>query len=144
MRQSWFVVALLSLGFAILCWGFDDQPKLSSAERAVIAEQVGKVKSPADRQAIKEWSNAKKVAEFICRPAAQRSLSKQDASIDKVFLGTDDPLTLTLESAARLTGTGQYRKGANWTDINFVCDIDPDMGKVSSFQWMSIGSSGAQ
>lgn len=144
MRQLWFAVAVLSLA-VIPRWGFADQPqqpKLSGAEQSVIADQIGKVKS-ADRQAIKGWSNAKKVAEFICRPAALRSLAKQEASVDKVLLGTEDPATLSLESAGRLKGIGQYRKGDKWTDIDFVCDIDADTGKVSSFQWMSTGSSSA-
>ena len=147
MRQSWFVVSILLLGFVMPAWTFSDQPqapKLSSAERNVISEQIGKVKPAADREVAKGWSNAKKVAEFICRPAALRSLSKQDTSIDKVFLGTDDPATLALDSTTRLRGTGQYRKGDKWTDIEFVCDVDPDTGKVSSFQWTTIGSSGGQ
>jgi len=147
VRHSSLVVVVVSLVLATAGWGFSDQPqepKLSSAERNVIAEQIGKVKSPADRQVIKEWSNAKKVAEFICRPAALRSLSKQDAAIDKVMLGTDDPSSLSLESTTRLLGAGQYRKGDKWTDISFACDIDSDTGKVSSFQWSSLGTSGAQ
>jgi hypothetical protein len=144
VRQSTFVIAIVSLVLAVSGRGFADepqQPKLSRAEQAAIAEQVGKVKPASDREVIKGWSNAKKVAEFICRPAALRSLAKQDASVDKVFLGTNDPSTLSLQSAGRLTGTGQYRKGDKWMDIDFVCDIDPDMGKVSSFQWMNVGAS---
>ena len=145
MRQSLFV-AVLSLVMGGSSWSFADQPqqpKLSGAEQSAIADQIGKVKSSSDRQVIKGWSNAKKVAEFICRPAAMRSLSKQDAAIDKVVLGTDDPATLSLESVGRLKGIGQYRRGDKWTDIDFVCDIDADTGKVSSFQWMATGSSSA-
>jgi hypothetical protein len=146
VRQSTSVVAILSLVFLACSLGFADepqQPKLSRAEQAAIAEQVGKVKPASDREVVKGWSNARKMAEFICRPAALRSLAKQEASVDKVLLGTDDPSTLSLESAGRLKGIGQYRKGDKWTDIDFVCDIDADTGKVSSFQWMATGNSSA-
>jgi hypothetical protein len=143
MRQSRFAFAIVVLLMSACSWGFADQqqPKLSGAEQSAIADQIGKVKSSSDRQAIKSWSNAKKVAEFICRPAALHSLAKQEPSIDKVMLGTDDPATLSLESVGRLKGVGQYRKGDKWSDIDFVCDIDPDTGKVSSFQWMTTGTS---
>jgi hypothetical protein len=61
-------------------------------------------------------------------------LKKQSTGVDRVFLGTDDPKTLTLENNSRLTGTGQFRTPSGWTDFSFTCDLDPQTGKVTSFQ----------
>lgn len=43
---------------------------LSPAEAAVISRQVGNLKSSTDANVAMGWSNAKKVAELICRPTA--------------------------------------------------------------------------
>jgi hypothetical protein len=80
--------------------------ELSAAEKKVIAQQIAALKASSDRHVAEDWSNAKKMAEVICRPAALRTLKKQDTSIDRVFLGTSDPKTLTLESNQKLTGIG--------------------------------------
>ena len=80
------------------------------------------------------WSNTKKVAELICRPAALSVLKKQTPGVDRVFLGTDDPQTLTLESNSRLTGTGQFRTLQGWTDFTFTCDVNAETGKVTAFK----------
>ena len=45
-----------------------------------------------------------------------------------------DPKTLTLENNSRVTGTGQFRTPGGWTDFSFTCDLDPQTGKVTSFQ----------
>ena len=76
---------------------------------------------------------AKKVAELICRPAALLILKKQIAGVDRVFLGTDDPKTLTLESNQRLTGSGSARTPQGWQDFSFTCELDPETGKVTAF-----------
>jgi hypothetical protein len=80
------------------------------------------------------WSNTKKVAELLCRPAALPVLKKQTAAVDRVFLGTDDPKTLTLENNTRLTGGGEFRTPKGWTDFTFTFDLDPQTGKVVAFQ----------
>ena len=143
MRTS----VLLTISFVL--WGADNtllaqEPQLSKAEQAIVAHEVAKMKTSDERAIVNSWSNAKKVAEFICRPAALRTLAKQDASIDKVFLGTNDPASLTLESAGRLTGSGQYRKGIDWSEIDFTCEVNPDTGKVASFQWVPAKNKAAQ
>lgn len=109
------------------------EPTLTPAQTAAIKRKIATLHSASDRRAAQSWSNAKKVAETLCRPAALPILKKTTPSIDKVFLGTDDPATLTLESNKRLTGSGQYRIGYQWTDFTFACDIDPRTARVTSF-----------
>jgi hypothetical protein len=110
------------------------EPDLSAAETTVVNRQIATLKAPGDRRMASGWSNAKKVAELICRPAALSVLKKQTAGVDRVFLGTDDPQTLTLESNSRLTGSGQFRTPQGWTDFTFTCDINAGTGKVTAFQ----------
>ncbi|AXC14348.1 hypothetical protein ACPOL_5092 [Acidisarcina polymorpha] len=110
------------------------EPELSSAETAIIERQIRTLRSVQERKLAEEWSNAKKVGETICRPAAVAALKKQLPGVDRVFLGTDDPKTLTLESMAKLIGSGSARIPKGWQDFTFVCDIDPQSGKVTGFQ----------
>lgn len=120
------------IGFATLASA--SEPALSPAETAVVARQIATLKAATDRQVAEGWSNTKKVAELICRPAALPVVKKQAKGVDKVFLGTDDPATLTLESNQRLTGSGQYRSPQGWHDFTFTCDINSDTGQVTRFQ----------
>lgn len=109
------------------------EPDLSAAETTVVNRQIATLKASGDRRMASGWSNAKKVAELICRPAALPVLKKQTAGVDRVFLGTDDPQTLTLESNSRLTGTGQFRTSQGWTDFTFTCDVNAETGRVTAF-----------
>ncbi len=109
------------------------EPALSPAESAAVTRQVATLHSSVDRSVANGWSNAKKVAELICRPAALPVLKKQIPGTDRVFLGTDDPRTLNLESNAKLTGTGSARNPKGWQDFSFTCEIDPETGKITSF-----------
>ncbi|HMF77044.1 MAG TPA: hypothetical protein VK604_15405 [Bryobacteraceae bacterium] len=110
------------------------EPALSAAENAVVARQLATLKGPVDRHMAEGWTNAKKVAEFMCRPAALPILQKREKGVDRVFLGTDAPETLTLAGNRRLTGIGQYRAPKGWQDFTFTCDLNPDTGKVTAFQ----------
>jgi hypothetical protein len=110
------------------------EPDLSAAETTAVNRQIATLKAAGDRRMANGWSNAKKVAELICRPAALSVLKKQTPGVDRVFLGTDDPQTLTLESNSRLTGTGEFRSPQGWTDFTFTCDVSPETGKVTAFQ----------
>ena len=109
------------------------EPALSAAEKAAVSRQIATLHSPVDRSVANGWSNAKKVAETICRPAALPVLKKQIPGTDRVFLGTDDPKTLNLESNAKLTGTGSARNPKGWQDFTFTCEINPETGKATSF-----------
>jgi hypothetical protein len=110
------------------------EPDLSAAETTAVNRQIATLKASGDRRMAQGWSNTKKVAELLCRPAALPVLNKQTAAVDRVFLGTDDPKTLTLESSSRLSGTGEFRTPKGWTDFTFTCDLDPQTGKVIAFQ----------
>ncbi|MDW5266521.1 MULTISPECIES: hypothetical protein [Acidobacteriaceae] len=107
---------------------------LSPAETAVISRQITTLKSSTDRNVATGWSNAKKVAELICRPAALPILKRKIKGADRVFLGTDAPQTLILENNRRLTGSGQVRTPQGWQDFTFTCNLNPATGKAIDFQ----------
>jgi hypothetical protein len=108
--------------------------ELSAAQQEVVQRALQTIKPSGSRAIAEQWSDAKKVAEILCRPAALKEFKKTDKMADRVFLGTDDPVTLSLESNAQLTGTGQVRShGVHWKDFSFVCRLDPATGKVERF-----------
>jgi hypothetical protein len=127
-------VILLSALAAIAQAADRHEPDLSPAQNTAIAKQIATLRSSIDRQAAGRWSNSKKVAELICRPTTLPILKKQFPDADRVFLGTSDPKTLTLETNAKLTGTGQVRTSHGWQDFTFTCNVNPQTGKVTSFQ----------
>ncbi|HEX4022034.1 MAG TPA: DUF930 domain-containing protein [Acidobacteriaceae bacterium] len=110
------------------------EPKLSAAETAIVNRQIETLKDPGEQRMAQGWSNAKKMAEMICRPAALHVLKKQDADVDKVFLGMDGAESLTLESDQRLTGSGEFRTPQGWKDFSFTCEVNAETGKVTNFQ----------
>ncbi len=109
------------------------EPTLSPAETTAVNRQIATLHSSVDRSVANGWTNAKKVAETICRPAALPVLKKQLPGTDRVFLGTDDPKTLNLESNTKLTGSGSARTPNGWQDFTFTCEVNPETGKVTSF-----------
>ncbi|EAO4206420.1 hypothetical protein M8Q70_003545 [Salmonella enterica] len=106
----------------------------------VMQEMTSHVISPEDREYIQhEWSDARKVAEFICRPSALETLRKGPPKADKVFLGDGHNGGLTLHSSIRLTGTGQYRShGTEWEKFNFTCELSPLTGEVTDFRYYPV------
>ena len=115
------------------CSGTMAATALSVAQSKIVATQVAALKHPEERQMASAWSDAKKVAEFICQPLARQALQTQVKGTDRVFLGTDDASTLSLDGNRVLTGTGSSRAGSDWKDFSFECRLDPDSGKATSF-----------
>ena len=110
------------------------EPSLSAAQTKVVSKAIAKLERPEERALASSMTNAKKVAEVICRLAALSALKKQIPGADRVFLGTDDPATLTLVSNQILIGSGQVRDGSGWTEFSFTCQLDPKTGKASAFK----------
>lgn len=133
-------IAILFIGTALtgLCAAsaptLAEEVILSQVQQNVIEAQIAALGSSEERALASEWSDAKGVAEFICRPLAMRELKAWNKDADRVFLGTDDPATLALASDGELTGTGQVRTGSSWTDFSFTCTLDPQTGEAKSFQ----------
>lgn len=127
------LVAILALVLPGAVAAGPAEPSLSPAQKVVVEGAISRLKSPEERNLANGWSNAKKVAEFICRPAALPVLKRRAPGADKVFLGTDQPATLTLVSQRSLTGVGQARTGAVWRDFTFSCALTPSSGRVAGF-----------
>ena len=132
MRMLSAVMLLVAMPFTAQA-AAPREPALSAAQSKVVSRSISELKLPEERRLASDWSNAKKVAEVICRPAALEALKKQIPGADRVFLGTSDPTTLTLLSNKSLVGAGQVRSGADWTEFSFTCQLDPQTGKARSF-----------
>jgi hypothetical protein len=109
-----------------------EAPHLSQAQAKIVTTEIAKLKYSEERALASGWTDAKKVAEFICRPLATDVLKRRFKDADRVFLGTDDPKTLHLVSD-RLKGSGQVRTGNSWRNFTFSCELDPRTGKALSF-----------
>ncbi|CDL81873.1 hypothetical protein [Xenorhabdus cabanillasii] len=109
--------------------------QLSPDLKNYLEQQISKqVTDKSALKDIKKWSDAKKVAEFICRPFALPIIKQQHKDADKVFLGDVSPNSIRLESSSELVGTGMYRTDDGWKDIRFSCKLDA-MGKAHSFKY---------
>lgn len=106
---------------------------LSPAESTIIEKQIAALPSPEERQLARAWSDAKRVAEMLCRPSAMPVLRRQVPGTDRFFLGTDAPDSLTLESNRRLIGSGSLRSPGGWRDFTFECRLNPRTGRVTKF-----------
>ncbi|MCJ8519002.1 hypothetical protein ABID21_001909 [Pseudorhizobium tarimense] len=107
---------------------------LSAAQQKVISKGINELKAEEERTLANGWPDAKKVAELICRPLALTELKRSFKEADRVFLGTDDPATLVLESDELLTGTGEVRAGDDWIPLKFACGLNPETGAATSFE----------
>ena len=106
---------------------------LSYRQQQVIRNEFSKIQSPSERQMAMDWSDAKKVSETMCRPAALRYFRKQYRNADRVFLGDAQRDSLKLDSNELLTGTGQVRAGGTWHYFKFSCQLNPRNGRAVSF-----------
>jgi len=122
------------LGICLVAQGAFAGGLLSKAQQDVVDAQIAKLRTSEERTIASEWSDAKKAAEFMCRPLALNEVKKWNKDADRVFLGTDDPDTLDLTTNRLLTGSGQVRTGYDWTPFTFDCVLDPESGKALSFE----------
>ena len=106
---------------------------LSKAQKQRLAKAIKVLNDPGERRMAQQWSTAKQVAEWLCRPVALRTLHEQHPDIDQVFLGTGDKDDLDLVSNRLLRGKGEARSGSEWKTFTFTCELDPHHGDVSNF-----------
>lgn len=132
-RRTILLAGAITLGFGFATLSTVAATALSKAQQDVIDVRIAKLRTAEERSIASTWSNAKKVAEFICRPVAMSELKKWNRDADRVFLGSDDPGTLSLTADKLLTGSGQVRTANDWTEFTFNCELDPDTGKALSF-----------
>lgn len=134
MTNIYSAAASLLIGAFAVAQAAAADVELSAAQQKAVQSALQTIKPAGGRAIAEQWSDAKKVAEILCRPAALKAFRKTDKKTDRVFLGTDDPATLSLESNEQLTGIGQVRShGTQWKDFSFICRLDPATGKVERF-----------
>lgn len=91
-----------------------------------------------EKKVVSEWPERKKIAEFICRPAAFNELKKAYPDIEKLFLVEgNDGMSLSMESSNRLRGQGSFRAGMDWFNFKFECLIS-DSVSASAFHYQVI------
>jgi hypothetical protein len=137
-RRSILTALFLAVSSSLIAQSSATATQLSPAERKIIDRKIAAIPASQGAGVARQWSNVKKVSEVLCRPAALSALKKKNPAVEKVFLGTSDPATLTLESNERLVGSGQYRIGMNWTEFTFICLIDAATAKVTSFETQTL------
>lgn len=111
-----------------------DGSPLTDSQRQALDRAIGTLRTPADRNVASQWSDAKKVAEIMCRPLALQELKRTDAKVDRVFLGDDTPQSLTLKGNTVLEGSGQARGRTGWRNFTFACALDPETARAKSFE----------
>ncbi|OTA20582.1 hypothetical protein Xbed_01386 [Xenorhabdus beddingii] len=112
--------------------------QLSPSQKKYLQQQINE--QVTDKSALKDiqnWSDKKKVAEFICRPFALPIIKQHDKNADKVFLGDESPDSIKLKYPAELTGKGMYRTDEGWKDIRFSCKLNAT-GKAHAFKFENI------
>ncbi|ECC8733136.1 DUF930 domain-containing protein [Salmonella enterica subsp. enterica] len=138
--MKYFIYIIMSSFLSFSVWGRIVQVEvLTPGQRNVLESVINKqVKNDNDRLFVRNtWSEARLVAEFLCRPAALKEIRKHYPDAGKVFLGSGHNSGLTLHSSTRLTGKGQYiRRGSTeWHAFNFECLTDVDKGRVKRFRY---------
>lgn len=111
-----------------------DSSPLTDSQRQALDRAIGTLRTPADRNVASQWSDAKKVAEVMCRPLALQELKRTDAKVDRVFLGDDTPQSLSLNGNTVLEGRGQARGRSGWRNFTFTCALDPQTARATAFE----------
>ncbi|MJN99469.1 hypothetical protein DNX92_23150 [Salmonella enterica subsp. enterica] len=133
------IVSLVFSSSAHLAYATGVEAKLTpqqvSALNALIDKQVTQ---PGDREIIAGWTEAQRVAEFICRPALQKEIRRQFPAADKTILDQGTGNQHHLESPSLLTGNGQFRTGIEWTRFNYRCELTGSSGMVKKVHIVSL------
>ncbi|MBD1229483.1 hypothetical protein [Xenorhabdus griffiniae] len=112
--------------------------QLSPDQTKYLQQQINEqVTDKSALSMVESWSDAKKVAEFICRPFALPIIKKYYKDTDKIFLGIDSKESIRLKQPSELVGIGMYRTNDGWHDIRFSCKLDAT-GKARSFRFFPI------
>lgn len=108
-------------------------------ERSLLSEYTEEVErsikalpSRAERRIASQWSLEKKLAEFVCLPAA-RDVLAQRRRAERVFLGNAEGTDLKLSSEGRLSGLGSYRQASTWYAFRFTCLLHQEPGGAPMF-----------
>lgn len=119
-----------------VCPAQADEATLPPQQREYLNTQINQqLRSQSDRDYVSTyWTEAQRVAEFICRPLAQRFIEQAFTGVDKVILDQGPKNTQHLRSSTRLTGNGEYRTGNDWTPFHYECVISGQTGEALEFR----------
>lgn len=133
-------VKCLAMIVGIMCsqvyYAQAEEGHLNSVQAEYLEHLIhSQLNNQADRDYVNSrWTEAQRVAEFICRPLAQKEITQQHPGADKVILDQGKENTQHLVSERLLTGNGEYRTGNKWTPFLFECEISTQTGKVEKFR----------
>ncbi|ECI4646614.1 hypothetical protein ID80_004776 [Salmonella enterica subsp. enterica serovar Ball] len=96
-----------------------------------------RLKKPAEKKFVNnEWTEAQRVAEFICRPLAEKVVKNHFPAADKILFDQGHNNRHHLVSATLLEGNGQYRTGNNWVPFYYQCELSAKTGEALEFRFM--------
>lgn len=135
---STLVLAVMVYGSTV-CPAQAAEVILNPAQREYLNTLINhQLRGQSDRDYVqKNWTEAQRVAEFICRPLGQQFVKQAFAGVDKVILDQGAKNTQHLRSVTLLTGTGQYRTGNDWTPFHYECVISGQTGEALEFRLLS-------
>ncbi|EBC1602732.1 TPA: hypothetical protein G8L55_004537 [Salmonella enterica] len=109
---------------------------LTPAQQHMKQVMDARINNTGDRKIIlHEWSDAHRVAGFLCRLQSLKPCGNKNKKADKVFLGNGKNGGLNLQPATILTGAGQCRTdGTVWKIFSFSCELSPVTGGVTNFR----------
>lgn len=128
--------SLAMIAGVMCCYIQAAETQLNNVQRQYLDHLIHtQLNNQADRDYVNNsWTEAQRVAEFICRPLAQQEIARQHAGVDKVILDQGKENTQHLLSDHLLTGNGEYRTGNTWTPFLFECEISTQTGKAVKFR----------
>ena len=135
--SSFEVVFLAVTATVIVSSPVSAQTVLSPAQQKVVSQQVTRLKGTEEKADVNGWSDARKLAEFFCRPIALAEFKKANKQASRVFLGRDDEdvKKFVIEGNTKVSGNGSVRFFGEWKDFSFACTLDPDKGTATSFKY---------
>lgn len=135
-RISKYLVVITAISCMYTGFAFATNVTLNSVQVEHLNSVINReVKGKNDRNFVNtNWTEAQRVAEFICRPLALKELQKLYPDVDKVIFDQGKHNMQRLLSPALLTGNGQYRRGINWTTFHFECELSVKTGEATGFR----------
>ncbi|EHM1373180.1 hypothetical protein KFS96_004016 [Salmonella enterica] len=132
-KRALIVAAILGCNISL---AGTNETVLNRAQSAYLSNLINsQLKNQDDRHYIFDhWSEAQRVAEFICAPLAKNLIKQRFPDVDKIILDQGPDNKQKLISSTLLAGNGQYRVGNTWTPFSYECELSDQTGKATKFR----------